>query len=189
MARQNRLVFWSIAGAAAVALTAQGTAAWAGDGGCTGERCYEAVAPKPIYRTMKYRVQTEQAVYEIARTPSLYGWVQRPAFEWRDAEYRTVTVREKLPRYTWQKCTGASGRELMCKVRAPGGMVEREKTVLMRPGWVQTGYTQKRILIRPYKNIAIYHRPRNEYVTVRAAIQPEGVAWRRVRGEGCAYCD
>jgi hypothetical protein len=186
MARQERAGLWTIAGVAALALMGQ-SAASAGESGCMGE-CYEPVAPKVIHRTLKYRVQTEQGEYEIARKPSLYGWAEKPVFEWRDAEYRTVTVRERLPRWEWRHCS-VGGREVMCKVRAPGGVVEREKTLMTPPGYVQTGYEQRRILIRPYKNIAIYHRARNEYVTVRAAIQPEGVAWRRVKGEGCAYCD
>jgi hypothetical protein len=47
-------------------------------------------------------------------------------------------------------------------------------------------WRQKRILLRPYKNIAIYHRARNHYVRERIAIQPESFIWQPVSG-GPAY--
>ncbi len=186
MTRQNRRVFWSIAGAAAAAMIVQG-AAWAGENDCVGEGCYVEAPRKVVRKRMKYRVQTGHGVYEIAREPSLYGWTETPALEWRDAEYETVTV--QAPRYKWKRCT-LRGREVMCKVRVPG-VVARQKRVMVSPGgWAPTGELERRrVLLRPYKNIAIYHRARNEYVTVRAHIQPEGTVLRRVPDDGCAYCD
>jgi hypothetical protein len=37
------------------------------------------------------------------------------------------------------------------------------------------GDVSRRVLLRPYRNIAIYHRAKNVYVTERVAIQPEAV--------------
>jgi hypothetical protein len=48
------------------------------------------------------------------------------------------------------------------------------------------GYVRKRILLRPYKNIAIYHRARHRYVREHVAIQPEGYVWQPASG-GPAY--
>ena len=48
------------------------------------------------------------------------------------------------------------------------------------------GYVQKRILLRPYKNIAVYHRARHRYVREHVAIQPEAYVWQPVSG-GPAY--
>jgi hypothetical protein len=43
---------------------------------------------------------------------------------------------------------------------------------------------RKRILIRPYKNIAIYHRARHKYVKERVTIEPEGPFWGDGYGSG-----
>lgn len=172
---------WGIAAAAVLAMTFQGSA-WAGDAGCKGE-CYEAVPPKPIHKKFKYRVMTKQGEYSIAREPALYGWAKRPYLEWHEAEYRTETVQVRLPaRTTWEK-RWVKGRYVMCKVRVPGEVVERERRVKVHPaGYVQTGeWGEKRILLKQYKNIAIYDRARHEYSTDRVVIQPEGHVWRRVR--------
>jgi hypothetical protein len=186
MTRQSRRVFWSVAGAAVAAMMMQ-SAARAGGIGCIGVECYEEVPRKVIHKTMTYRVQTEQGVYEIAREPSLYGWTETPVMAWHEPEYRTVT--EPEPRYEWRRCT-LRGREVMCKVPT-GRMVAYQRRVMVSPGgWVATGEMERRrVLIRPYKNIAIYNRARNEYVTVRAAIQPEGTVVRPVRDGGCVDCD
>jgi hypothetical protein len=37
-----------------------------------------------------------------------------------------------------------------------------------------------RVLLKPYRNIAIYHPARYRWITERVAIQPEGYVWRRV---------
>jgi hypothetical protein len=144
--------------------------------------CYEAVAPKPIHKKLKYRTTTRQGVYEIAREPSQYGWVKKPVYARRDAVYRIETVRVKLPaRYVWKR-RWVNGRYVKCKIRKPACVVVRERRVLVSPaGYVRTGaYTRKRILLKPYKNLVIYHKARHHYVHRRVTIWPEGVRWRRI---------
>jgi hypothetical protein len=38
----------------------------------------------------------------------------------------------------------------------------------------------ERVLLKPYRNIAIYHPARYRWITERLAIQPEGYVWRKV---------
>ena len=57
-------------------------------------------APPVIHRTWKRRIQVEQGVYEIARKPSLYGWVRKKVAlgrEWHEipAVYKTVRIAER----------------------------------------------------------------------------------------------
>lgn len=179
MSKQH-VKLWGIAAAAVLAMTFQGSA-WAGEAGCKSE-CYEAVAPKPIRKTFRYRVMTKQGVYGITRTAPQYGWVKRPYLQWREAEYRTVTTHVRLPAHSvWEK-RWVNGKHVMCKVRVPGEVVERERSVLVHPaGYVTTGeWGEKRILLKQYKNIAVYDRARHQYSTERVSIQPEGHAWRRL---------
>ena len=89
-----------------------------------GEFCAEcAVSQRPpvIRRTFVRRIQQEQGVYEIVRTPSVYGWV----------------VSSNTPH-----------------------------------GYTSVG---RRVLLKPYQNINVYHRPRELYVTERVTIEPEGI--------------
>jgi hypothetical protein len=57
------------------------------------------------------------------------------------------------------------------------------QVLVSRPGsWKDYGeesyrHERRRILIRPYKNIAIYHRARHKYVKERVTIEPEGPVW------------
>lgn len=37
-----------------------------------------------------------------------------------------------------------------------------------------------RVLLRPYRNVSVYHPARYRWITERVAIQPEGYVWRRV---------
>jgi hypothetical protein len=53
------------------------TGSFAGEanaGGCWWSGCDAETKPPIVHRTFKKRIQVEQGVYEIARTPSLYGW-------------------------------------------------------------------------------------------------------------------
>ncbi len=60
-----------------------------------------------------------------------------------------------------------------------------------RYGWVKTRvringrykWRKKRVLLRPYKNIAIYRRPHHKYVWERVTIHPERDSW----GSGSEY--
>jgi hypothetical protein len=156
---------------------------------CVGD-CYVQARPPVVYRTFKRRVQLEGGVYEIAREPALYGWARRKVAverEWHEipAVYKTVSVTVRTPtRYVWEKRL-IRGREVMCKVKVPGERVVTEKQVLVSParrvavGAPAYAYAERRILLRPYKNIAIYHPARHVYTTERVAIQPEGYVWRK----------
>jgi hypothetical protein len=90
-------------------------------GGYCERDCAVTERPPLVHRTFKRRIQLEQGVYEIVRTPSVYGWV----------------VSSNTP----------------------------------------AGYTSvgRRVLLKPYKNINVYHRARHLYVTERVAIEPEGI--------------
>jgi hypothetical protein len=46
---------------------------------------------------------------------------------------------------------------------------------------VPGGYVHRRILLKPYKNIAHFQRPYIAFSRERLTIQPEGYRWRRVR--------
>ena len=174
---KHQSTFWGIVGALVLATTGTASA----KGACKSE-CYEAVAPKAIHKTYKYRITTQQGVYEIDREPSLYGWTKRPAYEWRDAVYRTATVARKLPARTSWEMRLVGDRYVKCKVRLTAEVVEEERQILVSPaGYVKTGeYVEKRILLKPYKNIAIYHRANHQYENERVTIQPEGVVWRPI---------
>jgi hypothetical protein len=154
--------------------------------------CYVKDTPPVVYRNWKKRIQVEQGVYEIAREPSVYGWARkkvRLAREWREipAIYKTVRVTERTPtRYVWEKRL-VKGREVMCKIKVPGERIVTEKQVLVSParriavGGPAYGYVERRVLLKPYKNLAIYHPARHVYTTERVAIQPEGYVWRKAR--------
>ena len=59
----------TLAGAALIVLSAGSALA---GGGCWSD-CY-AEHPPVVYKTFKKRTQVEQGVYEVVRTPSVYGW-------------------------------------------------------------------------------------------------------------------
>jgi hypothetical protein len=163
----------------------------AGGGRCVGD-CYVQDTPPVIHRNWKRRIQVEQGVYEIAREPSVYGWVRSKvavAREWHEipAVYKTVRVTERTrTRYVWEKRL-IRGREVMCKIKVPGERIVSEKRVLVSParriavGAPAYAYSERRVLLKPYKNIAIYHPARHVYTTERVAIQPEGYVLRRAR--------
>jgi hypothetical protein len=179
----------------AVLAVLPGAPAQAGDKGCYGN-CYEQV-PAPVYhRTFKRRVTYFPGAYEIDREPSLYGLATRRVLldsgtEWREkpAVYKTVKVRRHLrSRIIWEK-RWVDGRYIKCKVRVPARTVWVNKHVMVSPArrWkVHSrpvyGYEQKRILLRSYKNIAVYHRARTKYVNERVAIQPESTVWAPISG-------
>lgn len=186
----------AIAATAVLALLPD-AAANAGGKGCYGN-CYEEVPAPVIHRTFKRRIVLEPGVYEIDREPSLYGLATRRVLldsggEWRErpAVYKTVKVRRHIrSKVTWEK-RWVDGRYIMCKVRVPGKTVWTHKRVMVSPArrWkVRSrpvyGYHQKRILIRNYKNIAIYHRERHKYVNERVAIQSEATVWAPISRHG-----
>ena len=184
---------------AGLALALQTGASAAGGRDCFWN-CYEEVPAPAQHRTFLRRVEIERGAYEIDREPSLYGRATRrvmldDGIDWdeRPAVYKTVKVRRHVPGHTtWEK-RWVNGRHIMCKVRIPGKTVWTTKRVLVSAGHrykVRSnptyGYMSKRILLRPYKNIAVYHRARHRYVREHVVIQPEATIWAPVSG-GPAY--
>jgi hypothetical protein len=166
-------------------------------GPCRTVACYEKTNPPVVYRTFRNRVVIEPGLYEIARVPSLYGTRKRRVVlhpgetTWHETPgvYKTVTVTKRVAGgYTWEYRT-INGREVRCKVKLPARTVTFDKQVLVKRGhrWAERtapvyGYVEDRVLLRPYKNIAIHHPPYVRRYAQRAAVQPEGYVWRRVRG-------
>ncbi|WP_125461872.1 MULTISPECIES: hypothetical protein [Rhodomicrobium] len=186
--------------AGALALAASAATPQAGDYGCR-ENCYDA----PSYnRTFKRRVELEPGVYEVARQPSLYGTATRripldSGIEWvvRPAVYRSVRVRQHIRGRVAYEQRLINGRYVMCKIRIPGETVWTEKLVQISPARRtrirvphRYAYEERRILLRPYKNIAVYNRARHKYVRDPVSIQPEGWGpYSAGGGGGPAYND
>lgn len=154
--------------------------------------CYVQAPLRPVHRTFIRRDVVEPGVYDVARTPSVYGWTRQAIEEpskvvWHaePALYRTVEVRvRRAGGWTWQKQL-VHGKEALCRVRLPATYVTVEKRILVHRGhrWSERtpssiGYVHRRILLRPYKNIAHFQRPYIAYSREHLAIQPEGYRWR-----------
>ena len=195
---RKRLNIWKLAAGAGFALALADRRRGRGDRGCFWN-CYEQGPAPAIHRTFLRRVEIDRGAYEIAREPSLYGLATRRVLvedgtEWREtpAVYKTVRVRHRMRSHViWEK-RWVGGKQIMCKVRVPAKTVWDDKRVLVSggtvagPGAPVYEYVQKRILLRPYKNIAVYHRARHEYVRERMVIQPEASVWQPISG-GPAY--
>lgn len=171
----------------------------AGDRHCY-RNCYEQVPAPAMHRTFLRRETLERGEYEIDREPSLYGLATRrvmvdDGIEWRETApvYKTVKVRSHTRSHViWTK-RWVNGKHIMCKVRVPGETVWVEKRIRVSGGHRTKlrgqptyAYEQERILIRPYKNIAIYHRAQHRYLRERVTIQPESFVWQPLSG-GPAY--
>jgi hypothetical protein len=154
--------------------------------------CLVQAPLRPVHRTYIRRDVVEPGVYEVLRKPSLYGAVdqtveQPGAVIWHSepAAYRTVPVRiRRSGGWAWQKQI-VHGKPALCRVRLPATYVTVEKRVLVHPGrrWAERtpssiGYVHRRILLRPYKNIAHFQRPYIAFSREHLAIQPEGYRWR-----------
>ena len=196
---RNISKIWTLAAGAGLALMLQVGVSAGGGRDCYGN-CYEQVSAPVMHRTFLRRVTNDPGAYEIDREPSVYGLATRrelvdDGVEWRETSpvYKTIKVRRHVKsRVRWEK-RWVDGKYIMCKVRVPGETVWTTKRVLVSHGHRSRlrsapvyNYAQKRILLRPYKNIAIYHRARRHYVRERIAIQPEGFMWQPVSG-GPAY--
>lgn len=154
--------------------------------------CYVQAPLRPVKRTFIRRDVVEPGVYEVARQPSLYGWVKEPVavpgpVVWHEepAVYRTVSVRLRTGGgWVWQKQM-VHGKEAMCRVRLPETYTTVEKRVLVRPArrWAErtpgtVGYVHRRILLRPYKNVAHFQRPFIAYSRENVTVEPEGSQWQ-----------
>ncbi len=165
-------------------------------GPCGAVACYEKTGPSLVHRTFRNRYVIEPGLYEVARTPSIYGLRQRRILVepgetiWHEtpAVYKTVTVTKRVAGgYTWEYRT-INGREVRCKVKLPVRTVTFEKKVRIVVGkrWAERstpvyGWAEDRVLLKSYKNIAAYTPPYARWTRERAIVQPEGYVWRRVR--------
>ncbi len=165
-------------------------------GPCGAVACYEKTRPSVVHRTYRSRHIVEPGLYEIARTPSIYGMRRRRVLiepghtTWHEtpAVYRTVTVTKRVSGgYKWEYRT-IKGRQVKCKIKLPARTVTFDKKVRVRGGkrWAERsapvyGWAEDRILLKPYKNIAVHTPPYARWTRERAIVQPEGYVWRRVR--------
>lgn len=191
---RKRLIVLKLAAMVGAGLALQTGGAAAGDRGCFWDCYVEAPAPAR-HRTFLRRVEIEPGAYEIDREPSLYGLATRRVLlddgvEWRETPgvYKTVRVRHHVRSHVvWEK-RWVDGKQIKCKVRVPARTVWGTKRILVSGGHRSRvrsnpvyGYVEKRILIHPYKNIAIYHRARHDYVRERVTILPEASVWQPYR--------
>lgn len=165
--------------------------------GHAGE-CYEAVPPKPVHRKWVRRDILLPGLYEVTRTPPLYGFRKRKVLTdpgevvWHEEPpvYRTVPKKVKIAGgYTWKYCS-SGGREIKCKVREPARYEVVEKRVLVHPGrrWAKRtppkfAYVTERVLLRPYRNVNNYHPAEVHWHKERVTIQPEGYRWAPTRAK------
>lgn len=182
-----------IAGVAAIVTLSGGEA---NAGPCGAVACYEKGRPSVVHRTFRNRYIIEPGLYEVARTPSVYGLRRRRVLVepghtvWHEtpAVYKTVTVTKRVAGgYTWEY-RNINGRDVRCKVKLPARVVTFEKHVRIKGGkrWAERSapvyaWAEDRILMKPYKNIAVYTPPYARWTRERAVVQPEGYVWRRVR--------
>lgn len=157
--------------------------------------CYVKTAPPVIYRNWLRRDIVEPGVYEVTRTPSRYGFVQRKvvthpgSIVWHEepAVYKTVPVKVRVGGgYAWKRCSN----DVMCRIPVPARYEVREKRVLVRGGRriarktpPTFAYVTERVLLKPYRNISHYHRPQVRWHRERVVIQPEGYRWTRTHAE------
>jgi hypothetical protein len=153
--------------------------------------CYVQAPLRPVHRTYIRRDVVEPGVYEVSRSPSVYGWthqqVEQPgAVIWHEepSVYRTVQVRVRKPGGSVWRSACVQGQAAVCRVRVPPTYVTVEKRILVKRGrrWAQrtpssVGLVHRRILLRPYKNFAHFQRPYVSLSREHVAVQPEGFQW------------
>jgi hypothetical protein len=155
--------------------------------------CYVKAPLRPVHRSYIRRDVVEPGVYEVGRSPSVYGWtseaVEHPgAVIWHEEPgvYRTVQVRvRRAGGWSW-KAGCIRGREAVCRVRLPDTYVTAERHILVKPGrrWAErtpssVGFVQRRLLLRPYKNVTHFQRPYIAWSHEHVTVQPEGYRWTR----------
>jgi hypothetical protein len=154
--------------------------------------CYVQAPLPPVKRTFIRRDVVEPGVYEVTRSPSVYGWTHRQveqpgAVIWHEepSVYRTVQVRVRKPGGSTWRSACVEGQAAVCRVRVPPTYITVEKRILVKRGrrWAErsappsVGVEHRRILLRPYKNYAHFQRPYVALSRERVAVQPEGFQW------------
>ncbi len=159
--------------------------------------CVVAEPLRPVHRSYIRRDVVEPGVYDVRRSPSLYGWTSEAAEApgaviWHEepAVYRTVPVRiRRAGGWIWETRT-VHGKPALCRVRLPATYVTAEKRILVRHGrrWAERtassiGYVHRRILLRPYKNVTHFQPPYVALYREHLTIQPEGFRWRPTKAK------
>jgi hypothetical protein len=131
--------------------------------------CYEKVPLRPVHRNYVYRDVEDPGLYPVTRIPAEYGWVEKKVYHPGE-----VIWHEEPPLY----------RTVHVKVRRPDGWATVEKQILVHRGrrWAErtpptVTYVQRRILLRPYKNIVHYQPPHvvysREHITAWVPARPD----------------
>jgi hypothetical protein len=153
--------------------------------------CYVRAPLRPVHRTYIRRDVVEPGVYDVRRTPPLHGWTSEAAVHpggvvWHEEPgvFRTVLTRvRRSGGWTWRHgCV--RGQEAICRTKLPDHYMTVERHILVKPGrrWAErvpstVEYSSRRVLLRPYKNIAHFQRPYIAWTRERVAVQPEGERW------------
>ncbi len=153
--------------------------------------CYVQGPLPSVHRSYIRRDVVEPGVYEVGRSPGVYGWTHQAVAQpgtviWHEepSVYRTVQVRVRQPGHSaWrEQCVG--GQTGVCRVHVPPTYLTVEKRILVRRGhrWAErtpgsVGYIERRVLLRPYKNYAHFQRPYISFSREHLSIQPEGYRW------------
>lgn len=165
--------------------------------GTARAECYVQAPLRPVHRTFIRRDVVEPGVYEVTRSPSVYGWtheaIEQPdEVKWHEepSVYRTVHVRVRKPGGSAWRSACMQGHDAVCRVRVPSTYETVEKRVLVRRGrrWAERtpsseALVHRRILLRPYKNYAHFQRPYIALSRERVAVQPEGSRWVAARAK------
>ena len=153
--------------------------------------CYVQAPLPPVHRSYIRRDVVEPGVYEVGRSPGVYGWthqavVQPGAVIWHEepSVYRTVQVRVRQPGGSAWREQCHNGQAAVCRVHVPPSYVTVEKRVLVQRGrrWAEhtpsaVGYVDRRVLLKPYKNYAHFQRPYIAFSREHVTVQPEGSRW------------
>ncbi len=157
--------------------------------------CYVQAPLAPVHRSYIRRDVVEPGVYEVGRSPAVYGWTRQAVAQpggviWHEepSVYRTVQVRVRQGGGSaWrEQCVG--GQAGVCRVHVPASYITVEKRVLVKRGrrWAEhtpstVAYTERRILLKPYKNYAHFERPYIAFSREHLTVQPEGSRWVRAK--------
>ncbi len=155
--------------------------------------CYVQAPRPPVHRSYIRRDVVEPGVYEVSRSPATYGWTRQAAVQpggvvWHEepSVYRTVPVRVRQPGGSAWREQCVNGQAAVCRLRVPPSYITVEKRVLVKRGrrWAEripatVAYTDRRVLLRPYKNYAHFQRPYIAFSREHLTVQPEGYRWVR----------
>jgi hypothetical protein len=153
--------------------------------------CYVQGPLPSVHRSYIRRDVVEPGVYEVGRSPAVYGWTRQAVAQpgaviWHEEPslYRTVQVRVRKPGGSVWSEQCVNGQPGICRTHVPATYVTVEKRILVKRGhrWAErvpgsVDYVERRVLLRPYKNYAHFQRPYIAFSREHLSIQPEGYRW------------